>query len=424
MHAEVKLWQRKDGLFFNKGNVLRGEYEEFDLSSVRVLHAGVDTFKQLIRGTLNQSSLGTLGAYYDAEPRHPIVFGNYPFRVSKSGSKSGFQWILKNYDIGVIVMLKSFYAEADDVGTHMKIEYSPHLIEQSDPIDIDQMTIDLASMFMDEFELSDIAVHIAVDLKGWVPESDLERNLRTRAKRLFTFAGVSEFDFDVNAVAVKYGTKESFTFGGAGSLQLCIYDKTKEMQVRDKVHFWAGIWSRTPGVDDPFKSEYLPGDSVYRVEARFHHSVIKQFVKGTKGMVATSFVELVPHLTGLYRYALDNFRLHHTKNYIDPVWQLLLEDVEIFGPCKPLWYQRSYKTESSNSRRNVAFWLGNAMRLFARNQFTVEHVVNYFMESGLLSDLKAYCKIPPNASDGDLFMVLHEFVRKRMEEHELEGVHH
>ncbi len=424
MHAEVKTWDRNNGLFFNKGNVKRGEYEEFDLANIRILHTGVDTFKQLFRGLIDESALSIITAHYDSAVRYPIVFGDYQFNVSKAGSKSGFQWVLKNYDLGVIVMLKSFYAESDAVGTHLKVEYSPHLIENSDALGIDQISLDLASIFLTEFEFADVAVHIAVDLKGWDVPGDIERNLRTRAKRQFTFAGVSEFDFDVNAVAVKYGTKESFTFGGAGSLQLCIYDKSKEIQVRDKVHFWSGIWGKTPGVDDPFEPEYQAGDSVQRIEARFHHSVVRQFCKGTNGMEVTNFSQLVPHLTGLYQYMLDNFRLHHSKNFIHPVWQLLMEDVQILAPLKPLIYQRSYKTESANSRRNVAFWLGNAMRLFARQSFTVDAVVNYFMQSGLNRDLKAYCNIPPNASDGELFMVLHDFVRKRMEQHAMDGVHH
>ncbi len=424
MHADIKTWDRKDNMFTNRGYSKRGDYEEFDLSMVRILHSGVDTFKQLFRGLIDDSALSIITAHYDSAVRYPIVFGDYQFIVSKAGSKSGFQWILKNYDLGVIIMLKSFYAEADTVGTHMKIEYSPHLLLSSSAYDIDKMSVDIASIFLSEFEFSDVAVHIAVDLKGWEAPEDLERNLRTRAKRNFTFAGISEIEFDLSAVAVKYGTKESYTFGGASSLQMCIYDKTKEMHKRDKAHFWGGIWSKTPGIPDPFEPEYQEGDQVTRIEARFHHSVIRQFCKGTKGFEVTNFSQLVPHLTGLYQYMLDNFRFHHSKNFIHPIWQLLMEDVEVLEPLRPLIYQRCYKGESSSSRRNVAFWLGNAMRLFSRQQFTVDTVVNYFMQSGLLSDLKAYCKIPPNSTDSELFMVLHELVRKRMEEHQINGVHH
>jgi len=427
MHAEVKNWVRsgdRKAVFSNRGYRARGDREAIDLSDLRLLHAGVDTFKQLFRGFLNPGSYELVSAHHDSGLQYPIVFGDYAFKVTRAGAKSGFQWILRNLDIGVVVMLKSFYAEADAEGTHLKIEYSPHLIERSDPTDIDNHSLAIASMFLTEFRFSDIAAHIAVDLKGWVIPDNFESHLITKARRHYGFSGINELNFDINAVAVKYGEKESFTFGRSGSLQFCVYDNTKEMQQRDKAAFWQSIWRRTPGVEDPFEPEYQDGDTVTRLELRFHHSVIQQFCKGTNGMAATNFSQLVLHLTGLFQYGLDNFRLHHSRNYIDPVWQWMLEDVPVYGPARPLIYRRDYKSESASSRRNVAFWLGNAMRLFARQSFTVDHVVNYFMHSGLLQELKAYCGIPPSASDSELFMVLHECVRRRMEEHQLNGVHH
>lgn len=420
----IKTWERKDKIFCNKGNEKRGEYEEYDLSNIRLLHAGVDTFKQLIRGELNPNTLAIIQSHYEASIEYPLVFGNYAFKVSRAGSKSGFQWILRNYDVGIVLMFKSFYAQDDEVGTHLKIEYSPHILNNNDPSYIDEISIDIANMFMNAYTLADVAVHIAVDVKGWEIPDNFEAMLRTRAKRQATFCAVSEIDFDIHQIAVKYGKKQTYTFGGINSVQFCIYDKTDEIQANDKVQYWQTLWQKTPGVEDPFIPEYQQGDVVKRLEARFHHSVVRQFCAGTKGMEVTNFTQLIPHLTGLYKYALDNFRLHHTKNYISPFWQLLIEDLEILGPCKPLWYKREYKAESSSSRRNVAFWLGNAMRLFARQQFEVDYVVNYFMKSGLLKDLKAYCKIPPDSSDGELFQVLHEFVRKRLEDHQLNGVHH
>lgn len=423
MHSEVKFHERNGCVFSNKGNVARGEYFEMDLSGIRIIHSGVDTFKQLIRGFLNPDILNLIGLHYDSNVNYPIVFGDYQFKVSKAGSKSGFQWILRNNGMGIVVMLKSFYAQSDEEGTHCKIEYSPHFILNNSPAELDAVSAELASMFMNQFVFADVAVHLATDIKGWSAPDDLEKRMRTKAKRSYTFAGISEFDFDVSAVAVKYGQKESFTFGGAGSIQACIYDKTKEVQAKDKAQFWSEIWSKTPSVDDCFDSEYKEGDQVTRIEFRFHHSVIRQFCKGTKAMEVTNFSQLSSHLTGLYKYALDNFRLHRNKNYIDPLWQLLLDDVVFFDAAKPLIYKRSYKGESASSRRNVAFWMGNAMRLFARQGFTVDTVVNYFMQSGLFSDLKAYCKIPPNSTQSELFLVLHEFVRKRMDDHFLEGVH-
>lgn len=422
MHAEVKTWERVGQLFTNKGYVKRGDYIEIDCSDFRVVHAGVDTFKQLFRGTCNPDVLGLISLHYETMPDIPIVFGEYEFKVSKSSSVAGFQWLLKNMDKGVVLLFKSFYDEFDAVGTHLKIEYSPHLLLNSDAIDIDQISVDMASMFLVEFEFSDVSVHIACDFKGFEIPDNLERNLRTRAKRNFSFTGLDTVEFDLNSAVARYGTNESYTFGSPGSLQMCLYNKTKEASKRDKLQFWISQWCQTPSVEDCFEPEYKEGDEIVRLEARFHHSVIRQFVKGTKSFEAVNFVQLCPHLTGLFRYFLDNFRLHYNKNFIHPVWQILLDEVQIYEPIRPLMYRRCYKGETSSSRRNVAFWLGNALRLFARQRFEVDYIVNYFMQSGLFTELKDYLKMPPNAVTEEVYMVLHEFVSRRMKDHILSGV--
>lgn len=426
MYSEIKTWNRSiinPLVFFNGADPSRKkEYVEMDLSDFRVLHSGVDTFKQLFRGTLNSDLLSIVAGHYETNARWPLVLGDWEFMVSKSASASGFQWILKNLDKGVICLLKSFYAEADVVGTHFKIEYSPHFLLNRDAWEIDQTSVDLASIFMAEFLPSDIAVHIAVDFKGWELPDNLEKNLRTKAKRNFSFSGVDAFQVDFSSAALRYGANESYTFGSPSSLQFCLYDKSKEADKRDKLHFWISQWSRTPSVADPFISEFKQGDDVKRLEARFHHSVIKQFCRGTKGMEVTTFGQLVPHLTGLWRYFLNNFRLHYNKNFIHPVWQVLMDDVTILAPHNPLIYQRCYKGETGSSRRNVAFWLGNALRLFVRQNYTVDFICKYFLESGLHSDLKAYFSLPPNADTGDLYHALREFLDRRYKELFLAGV--
>ncbi len=422
MHSEVKTWERNQQVFFNKGNVKRGEYVEIDCSDFRVVHAGVDTFKQLLRGTCNVGVLSLIAMHYENMPNVPICFGDYEFKLSKSSSVAGFQWLLKNIDKGVIVLFKSFYEEMDVLGTHLKIEYSPHLLANSDPADIDRITVDIANMFMNEYQFSDVAVHIACDFKGYEIPDNLEKNLRTRAKRNFTYSGLESVEFDLKQAVARYGANESYTFGSPGSIQMCIYDKTKEADKRDKLQFWVEKWKQTPSVEDCFESEYKDGDQIVRLEARFHHSVIRQFTKGTNGFEAVNFEQLCPHLTGLFRYFLDNFRLHYNKNFIDPIWQILMEDVEIMRPARPLMYQRCYKGETGSSRRNVAFWIGNAMRLFVRQDFNVEFIVKYFMDSTLLRELKEYLKLDPRANVDELYMCLHEFIRQKHKSLTLDGV--
>lgn len=417
----VKTWQRNESLFFNQGNKVKGEYEEMDLSNIRILHSGVDTIRQIVTGQINLSTLAIIDGHLNAGFKYSLVLGDYEYSIKKAGSSSGYQYILKNMHNGIVVLFKSFYKEADTCGSHLKIEYSPHFIEANDPQSIDQTTINIASVFLSEFDFEAISVHLAVDIKGFEIPKNLERRLKTKAKRSFAFTGIDAYNFDLNSVAVRYGQNESYTFGNAGALQFCMYDKTKEANKTDKLHYWESVWKTTPQIDNPFESEYEKGDHVVRLEARFHQKVIKEFCEGTQGFQARKFSDLSQHLTGLFRYFLANFRLHHNKNFIDPLWQLLFEDVKICAPMKPLFYQRSYKGQSSRSKRNVAFWMGNAMRLFARNDYRAEYIVKYFLESGLLSEFKDYFGMPPNSTTDDVSDYLRDYVDKKLKELHLNG---
>src|SRR5690554_6553254 len=103
MLSEIKTWNRSiinPLVFFNGADPSRKkEYVELDLSDFRVLHSGVDTFKQLFRGSLNSDLLTIVAGHYETNKRLPLVLGDWEFMVSKSSSASGFQWILKNLDI-------------------------------------------------------------------------------------------------------------------------------------------------------------------------------------------------------------------------------------------------------------------------------------------------------------------------------------
>lgn len=418
----VKTWQRDKNIFANRGNLKRGDLEQIDLSNIRILHAGVDTIRQIVSGQINLSTLALIEGHLSAGFKYSIVLGSYEFAITKAGSSSGYQYILKNMYYGITVLFKSFYAESDTHASHLKIEYSPHFIHHNDVVSIDQTTVDIASMFLAEFDFEAIAVHLAVDIKGFEIPKNLETRLKTKAKRSFAFTGIDSIDFDLNTVAVRYGQNESYTFGNAGSLQFCMYEKTKEANKTDKIHFWESIWKTCPGIDDPFEPEYEEGDKVVRLEARFHQKVIKEFCQGTKGFEAKNFSDLSMHLTGLFKYFLANFRLHHNKNFIDPLWQLLLEDVTICRPMQPMFYKRCYKRQSSKSKRNVAFWMGNAMRLFARNNYAQEYIVKYFLESGLISEFKDYFGMMPNSTVDDVSDYLRDYVSTKLEYLQLNGV--
>jgi hypothetical protein len=425
MRYENKFWHRIGNRFYNQST-------SFDLTGLRYLHSGVDTVKQLYNCLLNQDVLAYIAAEYESSA-HFLTINDRDWLITRSSKASGYQYILKNLDLGFVVLIKSFYAEPDLSASHLKIECTPQLIAEHTPQSLTKLINEIASDFAYQLVPSGISCHIAVDVKGFNFPADLEQRLVTKAKRQYRFNSISNAQADLNETAVIYGAGQSYTFGSAGSLQFCIYDKVSEALKSDKYDFWCDQWSKVPATnfDGDFSSknisEFQHGDTVHRIEARFHHSIINQFCWGTQGadgknLSIKTYADLAPHLTALWQYALNNFRLQHSTSYIDPVWQYLIEDIEIFCPSPSLAYRREHKPPSENSNRNVAFWLGNQIRLYARKRFNVAFVVTALLASGLQAELANYFGCKLYGESEFLAEVLTEFVDRKMRHHILNGV--
>ena len=426
MRYENKFWNRIGNRFFN-------ESKSFDLSALKYLHCGVDTIKQLFNCLLNQEVLKVIQSAYDSSDRY-LTLNGIDWLLTRSSKASGYQYILKNLDLGFVVLLKSFYAEEDLSGSHIKIECTPQLIAQHTPQSLTAEIHAIASHFGYQLVPVGVSCHIAVDVKGFQVPVDLEARLVAKAKRQYKFNSISNAQLDLNETAVIYGAGQSYTFGSAGALQFCIYDKTAEAIKSDKLDFWQAVWSKVPAADfdGDFSnldsmSEYSSVDTVHRIEARFHHSVINQFCWGTKGADGRSisiktYADLAPHLTALWQYALNNFRLQHSTSYIDPVWQYLIEDIQFFCPSPALLYRREQKPPSQNTRRNVAFWLGNQIRLYARKRYDPHFVVAKLMSCGLEAELSDYFSVRLFGEADLLQEVLYDFVAEKMRLLILDGV--
>ncbi|MDO3383855.1 hypothetical protein [Gilvimarinus algae] len=426
MRYENKRWHRE-------GSVFMMENKTVDLSGLRYLHSGVDTVKQLYNCLIRPDVLQDLQTAYEGSDQFFTV-GGIDWLITRSSKASGYQFILKNLDIGFVVLLKSFYAEADLSASHLKIEVTPQTISEYSPEALTAEIDRIAALFCVQLVHAGVSVHIATDVKGLVIPSDFEARLVAKAKRQYKFNSISNAQIALNETAVIYGSGQSYTFGSAGALQFCVYDKTAEAIKSDKIGFWEGVWGKVPRADfdgdfsegNPI-SEYEQGDTVHRIEARFHHSVINQFSWGTKDAEGRSvsiknYSDLVPHLTALWQYALNNFRLQHSTSYIDPLWQSLIEDVQYFCPSPDLLYKRAHKPPSECSRRNVAFWLGNQIKLYSRGRFKPEYVVSRLLESGLQADLAHYFNVKLYGESEALYSVLLEFVKDKMQTHLLSGV--
>ncbi|MCS9314602.1 hypothetical protein N1E95_31635, partial [Pseudomonas aeruginosa] len=97
-------------------------------------------------------------------------------------------------------------------------------------------------------------------------------------------------------------------------LQLSIYNKTLQARATDKLDYWESVWATLNG--DPFGDgdpAYNPLETVWRLEFRFHHSIVQQFSEGSRmasGEVigCRTYEGLCPHLQGLWNYACESFK--------------------------------------------------------------------------------------------------------------------
>lgn len=418
--------------------------DSVDLSGLRFLSAGVDTIRQLFNCYIRQDVVSCIDEHREHSSDNIINFAGIDWMFSSSGKKSGYQYIFKNLDLGVVVLVKSFTSKIDEHGPHLKIEVTPQLIDQLGLSGVSCRIREIARLFAETLEASGVAVHLYADMKGLDIPDDFEQRLACRSKRSFKANGISSFD--VSSSAFVYGMRETFMFGQSSSLQMCLYNKTNECIKSDKIDFMNEVWSRTPSLADPFKSEYNDGhdtgesDVVHRLEFRIHQKVIREFELGhyqksctydDDGNVVSegNFIciresrDLKKHLQGLWNYCINNFRLEYSRTYVDPIWQKISEDVRFFDIHPTFIYARSQKkTGGVPTRRNVAMWLGNYLRLASRRGFFPSIVVDSILSSGFDSELCDYFGLLSFGESDLLHAVLTDFVTERMTRHRLNGV--
>ena len=423
----------------------------YDLSAMRFLHAGIDTIRQLYICNIKTDVLATIDKHLKQDETNIISLGGYQWQFSTSGKASGYQYNFKNLELGFVVLMKHFYTQSDIRGPHLKIEVTPQRIIE---LGLEKLTAtlrDIGGLFADTLEASGIAVHMAVDMKGLDQSRVLEgfeENLHTRSRRSFKVNGISDASFSTAEAAFVYGKNETFLFGKASGLQLCLYNKTLEAHKSGKLNFWEGIWSLVPkletNTDHAFfnhgllEDEYNDGtdgsepDTVHRLEFRIHHSVIKQFEVGNFELTGNLVcirepVDLKKHLNELWRYCLNNFRLQHSSSYEHPAWTKLRADIQFADLEHPEFlYKRGYgqKKLTGTEHRNVAMYLGNYLKLCAYNDVAPLIVLKHLSAPNIKRSVRRYfeSKTGGELSDDDFMKRLQNFIWKRLQEHRLNGV--
>lgn len=383
-----------------RGSIFLSPKGQRQHGNVKILNAGVDTVRQLYAGKPCLSLFDRIIEIYQQGRGATIDLFGSTWVVGAGTSTSGFRYRLQNNELGVIVLFYARHTKVEDIGTHLKIELSPHFIQERSTSDVQTYLDAIAKELLAHVDPMGCAVHLALDVQGWEPPKDFMDRFVTRSKRVVRKNAISDLEITSGEVATQYAYGQSYLFGSAGALQCAIYNKTREALARDKIHFWEGIWN-TASSEDPTVSDYDPERDVWRVEMRFHQSVLREFAQGIPCNVDTGecldmehgfqrFIDVVPHLTGLWRTALKTYRLDHSRGLIDSAWQLLQEDARFYDHEPHFLYKRARKAPGLGNEKNVALVVGNLISLYARQGFTTHEAMHYLTQCGAWDDITNY----------------------------------
>lgn len=404
-HSFASLASGSEGDKF--GNLFLSKEGQVNLEKMDILLTSVDTVRQLYAGTMNENRLQQVIECYNEHENYTTSAGDL-FAVG-GAMAGGYKYRLQNNSLGIIVLLKHKFHDADSKASHVKIELSPNIIQSHDPLELQKIMDDIAAYWLSKPEPVGAAVHLAADIQGWEPPTDFLSRFVCRSKRITNNTGISEFSVESGEVATVYGRGQSMLFGSARGLQCAIYNKTTEALVRDKLDFWEHLWNKRGG-DEPFSNAYNPQENVWRIEVRFHQSVIREYAAGTLDksgryewlntrtgeLVGTKselnrFIDVVPHLTGLWRTATMSFRLDVKKGrLICPAWQKINEDCFYFDTETTTDYKRIRKTPGQGSEKNICLALGNLISIYARNRFTANYALDCLVKSGIWEEITMY----------------------------------
>jgi len=394
-----------------KGDLFVGpEGRQVNLQDVKLLWSGVDTVRQLYQGRLRPEVLADIVTAYEQGHGAMMRINNLDWAVM-SGRRGGFRYLLQNREYGLTMLVQNFYAEPDSLGTHVKIETSPTWLYERGSQQVQDELNFWARHFLEGLQPSGVAIHLAADFQGWQPPQDFAQRFVTRAKTVSVYNGVSDLEWETGSTV--NGRGETFTFGKANSLQTCLYDKSKEIDVSDKRAFMESIWETATNEQCFPDTCYDQEQPVWRLEIRFHHRIINEIADGTEGMpVIKSFIEAVPHLTGFWQYALRANRLEVKKNWVHPIWTKLRDDVVFSHPAPQLLYKRAKKQPGCGNEKNVSLAFGNLLSIYARNRFNPRQAWDCLKKSGLWDDLTNYYR-NRDITENELFQLVQDGLIKR-----------
>jgi len=401
------------------------DYASLDYSKVRILHRGIDTFRQLFVGKADLSLLDRFAQLIDGDETHMPLFKHDGFlngiewvlrRVTK---KSGFYYEFVNNQTGMQIFFLGRFSSyrqlvSDDAagldayyepvqGTHLKIQMQSGVLNHRTDEEIKFILENVANFFLlPGWQYHKGEPHLCVDIQGWSPTIELLDNMLRRSPHEDIHLD-AKIDFDAKGVIHGRGF-QTITLGEMRGVQLCIYRKDLLTKKKGVFNYWSDIWAKNP--------DYDVDAPVYRVELRFNSNIVMQMTdnlitalleeepwlesldspdletmqgmelkfKGEVGL--SSFFQIKNYLGSLWRYGLTKvfrylYDYANDKKTLHPIWTILLEEVNWEGRYIDL--KRSYKKPvgdrdiEQTEKKNVQFALAHMIALEARNFLDICH---------------------------------------------------
>ncbi|MGZ8182791.1 MAG: hypothetical protein ACXWT1_12580 [Methylobacter sp.] len=394
-----------------KGLLFVNNDEITDLSCVNVVGASVDTVRQLFHGIPKASFIEKLEQHVEVKDEYIRLTANIcvnddRWHFSRMGKTGGYRYKLQNNAVGIVILFGSWYGKLDHEGSHLKIELSPHFISQRTVPEIWEYLhgdfFGLSHIFLEEPVAKGVAVHLACDYQGFNLPDDFIRNFVTNSRTVRAYDGLASIDLtdftDAIATYGQLGQAKDYLIGKHVAVQMALYDKGYEIVKSDKVDYFSEEWNiYSLGAYDNTKP-------VRRIEARLHHTVIREIGLGM-GLEFEGFNQVADHLTDLWRYALERNRLMingDPRGYLNPFWQLLMQDVYFYVPAKGVKISRKKKEAVDPIARNITSVIGNLVSIMARrNDCTVRHVMRQLHRLHIWPEIQTYYR-GRGKDDGDI----------------------
>lgn len=389
-----------------------------DLTNVNIVGASVDTVRQLFYGLPKASLIEKLEEHAELKEDIIILTGNDQINAdawhfTRMGKVGGYRYKLQNNELGVVILFCSWYGLIDKEGSHLKIELSPHFISQRTVDEIwsflhHQLT-GISRLFLQEPEPKGVAVHLACDYQGFNLPDDFIQRLSTTSRTVRAYDGIASIDLsELSDAVATYGGKtqaRNYLIGKPIAVQMSLYDKSYEIIKSDKVDYFNNEWNAySLGV-------YDNSQAVRRIEARLHHTVIREIGTGL-GLEFEGFNQVADYLTDIWRYALHRNRLMADKDYLNPFWQLLIEDVYFYVPARSVKISRKKKEAIDPIARNITSVIGNMLSILAREGMTTKRVMAQFRTMYIYPQIISYYR-KRNLSEKDLWLQVEKGLERR-----------